>query len=132
MKSFRRVFSSSLLLMALASGHPIWAQTILQGKVTDPQKNGISARLSLYAPGTLTPLTATTSAGGDYKFEGLREGQYTVEVEATDFRRVTRVVKVGTTAATENASTSWSARRSCVDATPACRSASPAIPSVRW
>lgn len=102
MKSFRRFFSSSLLLVALASGNQIWAQAVLEGKVTDPQKNGISARLSLYAPETLTPLTATTSAGGDYKFEGLREGQYTVEVEATDFRRMTRVVKVGATGAKEN------------------------------
>jgi vitamin B12 transporter len=65
------------------------------GKVSDPQNSAVSARLSLYAPGTLTPLTITTDAKGEYRFEKLAAGTYTLEVESAEFRRSTRGIKLG-------------------------------------
>lgn len=84
-----RVFVLLLTTCWLAFG-----QAQIRGKITDPQSAGVVARLSLYAPGTSTPITASSNAQGEYRFEGLAMGSYVLEVEAGEFRRLTRSVKI--------------------------------------
>lgn len=72
----------------------LFGQAKITGRVTDPQSSGVIARLSLYPPGATTPLTATSNDRGEYKFENLSAGTYVIEVEAGEFRRLTRSIKV--------------------------------------
>ncbi|MFO0281318.1 MAG: TonB-dependent receptor plug domain-containing protein [Acidobacteriota bacterium] len=87
-----QIVSGVLFLLLLPVG--LSAQTKLSGQVTDPQTNPIAGRVSLYPPGALTPLIATTDNQGVYRFENLAAGAYTVEVEAASFRRISRTLRI--------------------------------------
>jgi vitamin B12 transporter len=93
MKPMLQIVAGTLLLgLTLPVG--LWGQVRLVGKVMDPQANPISARVSLYPPGALTPLVASTDRQGMYRFELAAGGAYTVEVEAPSFRRVSRILRI--------------------------------------
>jgi len=72
----------------------VLAQQTLLGKVQDPLGEPVAARVSLYRAGRLAAPVSTTSPAGEYRFEGLGEGDYSLDIEAVQFRRVVRPVSL--------------------------------------
>jgi outer membrane receptor protein involved in Fe transport len=98
------MLKSFVFLGLLYAATTLQAQSQLSGKVTDPQSAPVVARVSLYPPGALTPLVASTDNEGKYKFDNLKPGAYTLEVEAPELRRVSRRIRIekGQSSVTEN------------------------------
>jgi hypothetical protein len=83
---------SSLLLVAVATSGPLWAQTttttsVVTGTVTDPSGAVVpGATLTLVNKNTNQTLTATTDASGHYVFPAVAPGPYTLRVTAKGFQ----------------------------------------------
>jgi hypothetical protein len=82
-----------LAAAALAATPVIFAQgttSRVVGIVLDPSGAAIpSVRVRLANEGTNVSFETTTAAGGNYQFEAVQIGVYTVEVEATGFKKFT-------------------------------------------
>ena len=78
--AFLILFSSSALSQT--------STTSLQGTVTDPSGGAIAnATVALVNAETKTERTTTTGAQGEYRFQFLSPGTYTLTVSATGFAR---------------------------------------------
>ncbi|MBO0725559.1 MAG: carboxypeptidase regulatory-like domain-containing protein, partial [Blastocatellia bacterium] len=63
----------------------------ITGRVTDSNKAAVpNAKVSIKNLGTNEITSATTDSGGDYRAPFLRPGSYSITVEATGFKKVTR------------------------------------------
>jgi iron complex outermembrane recepter protein len=89
-----------LLLLLLSSPQTLSAQSVsgaLRGTITD--QTGavvVGARLTLRRAGSATvEREALTGDGGDFTFDGLRPGDYTLEASAQGFRAAAQRVAVG-------------------------------------
>jgi hypothetical protein len=77
-----------LIVLALLSFPAAWAQNpagSLHGQVTDPSGAVISNATVIMTPATGSPITAQTSAQGNYEFKSLPAGTYMLTVVATGF-----------------------------------------------
>ena len=107
---FRRFSACSLLLLAGAAllSTVAWGQatTSLRGTVTDPAGRIIAgAQVVLASPESKTERTATTGEQGEYQFQFVPPGTYTLTVTAQGFQRfqATGVQLLVNTPATVNA-----------------------------
>src|SRR5262249_38688278 len=63
----------------------------ITGRITDSNKAAVpNAKVSVKNLGTNETTTANTDSGGDYRAPFLRPGSYSITVEATGFKKVTR------------------------------------------
>src|SRR5579885_1515415 len=82
---------SSLLILAVVTSGPVWAQTttttsVVTGTVTDPSGAVVpGATLTLTNKNTNQTLTATTDASGHYVFPAVSPGPYTLRVTPKGF-----------------------------------------------
>src|SRR5258708_35360759 len=79
-----------LAILAFLSIHCAFAQTtgVIRGTVSDPSAAVISgAKVNAILQGTNTSRTATSDIRGEYVFPTLAVGKYTVEIEATGFKK---------------------------------------------
>ena len=87
MKCFTRYLITGLLLAGAAA----WAQVTtatFYGTLTDPSGAAIpSAAVSLVHQGTGAIISKTTDSAGEFQFDFLRVGVYTLRVEAQGFKR---------------------------------------------
>ena len=74
---------------------PALAQSILQGKITDPQSAPVAnARLSLHSAGGAIIASTISEAGGAYKFSNIPSGSYILEVETEAFSLASRQITI--------------------------------------
>ena len=75
-----------VLLACFCLGGPFavdaWAQGRVTGRVVDAQGAGVAAATVTLTPDAGRPRTTPTGARGDFQFEGVPAGQYTLDASA--------------------------------------------------
>jgi len=88
------VWTLGVALLCLSFGGPLFAQGYygaLRGLVTDPNSAVIvSAKVTLTNEGTSEQRSALTSGSGEYSFNDIVPGTYTVTCEFTGFKKFER------------------------------------------
>jgi protocatechuate 3,4-dioxygenase beta subunit len=90
MKILKSIAITFVLLAALFSAAPAWAQTastaLVLGTVTDPGGAVVpDATVSLTNTATNETKTLTTNSAGQYVFPGIAPGTYTLKVSKAGF-----------------------------------------------
>ena len=94
MKSFARIFVTSILMVGLLSSAPAWAQTadtaLVLGTVTDAAGAVVpDATVSLTNTATTETKTVTTNSVGQYVFPNIAPGTYTLKTSKSGFATTT-------------------------------------------
>src|SRR5262245_11299616 len=94
----RRFMSALYLSLIFALTAPLVpAQSSLQldGRVTDPDKAGVSgAAVTLIARDNRSRATVTTAVDGGFRFDRIASGDYLIEVRAPGFAKTVKAVSV--------------------------------------
>jgi outer membrane cobalamin receptor len=78
-------------------GEQAFAQTVLQGRVTDSQGGAINGAVVTLSGSEATPRTTPTGADGTFSFDGVPAGTVNVQVEAPGFESATQSLTVAAT-----------------------------------
>src|SRR5262245_40837398 len=94
----RRFMSARALSLVFALTAPLVpAQSSLQldGRVTDPDKAGVSgAAVTLIARDNRSRATVTTAGDGNFRFDRVAAGDYLIEVRASGFAKSVKAVSI--------------------------------------
>src|SRR5271165_1624646 len=89
-----RKLSTTILLILFVLGVQAYAQSItgsLNGRVVDQQGSAVpNARVTATEPTKKLTVATNSTELGDFSVAGLAPGTYTVNVEATGFKKLTR------------------------------------------
>src|SRR6187399_2819603 len=78
-------------------GEQAFAQTVLQGRVTDSLGGAINGALVTLSGAEATSRTTPTGADGTFSFDGVPAGTVNVQVEAPGFESATQSIAVAAT-----------------------------------
>ena len=87
----------AIALFLFGCGEQAFAQTILQGRVTDSQGGAINGALVTLGGAQATSNTTRTGADGTFSFDGVPAGTVNVQVEAPGFESTTQSIAVAAT-----------------------------------
>src|SRR4051812_26200980 len=83
-----------IALILCGRGEQAFAQTVLQGRVTDSQGGAINGALVTLSGAEGAPRTTATGADGTFSFDGVPAGTVNVNVEAPGFESTTQDLTV--------------------------------------
>src|ERR1039457_959830 len=93
-KTKMRKLSTTILLLAFVLAVQGYAQSItgsLNGRIVDQQGSAVpNARVTATEPTKKLTVGTNSTGAGDFSIAGLAPGSYTVSVEATGFKKLTR------------------------------------------